>query len=77
VQIGFTLPKSGEVRLSVHDVAGRRVAQILDGTLDAGHHVRNWDGRDRRGHALASGIYFARLQQGNDVLTERLVLLRR
>ena len=77
VQIAFTLPKSGDVRLTVHDVAGRRVAEIVDGTLAAGHHVRNWDGRDHRGHDLASGIYFARLEQGSEVLTERLVLLRR
>lgn len=77
VQIGFTLPKSGETRLTIHDVGGRRVAELVDGVLAAGHHVKTWDGRDRRGHELASGIYFARLEQAHEVLTERLVLLRR
>jgi hypothetical protein len=77
VQIAFTIPRSGDVRLTVHDVAGRRLDEIVNGPLPAGRHLMSWDGRDRRGHRLPSGIYFARLQQEGDVLTERLVILRR
>lgn len=77
VQIGFTIPRGGNVRLTIHDVAGRRLDEIVDEPLAPGQHVRSWSGRDRAGHRLASGVYFARLEHEGEVLTERLVLLRR
>ena len=49
------------VRLTVYDVAGRRVRRLHDGPLSAGQHRLAWDGRDDSGRSLASGTYFLRL----------------
>jgi len=57
-QIRFTLPAEGSARLRVHDVTGRVVATLLDGTLPAGDHTVSWDGRDPRGVPVAPGVYF-------------------
>ncbi len=35
-----------------------------------------WDGRDRNGHEVSSGVYFYRLIAGSDVETRKLVLLK-
>lgn len=73
--ISFTLPKTGDVDLKVHDVTGRVVRVVLGRTqgspLQAGTHDVVFDGCD-----LPSGIYFVRLQSGTVSQTQKIVLLR-
>ncbi|MCH7528685.1 MAG: cadherin-like domain-containing protein [Candidatus Marinimicrobia bacterium] len=56
--IRFDLPVATEVHLAVYDLLGREVVRLVDGQLGAGHHQQVWDGRDRDGHAVPTGIYF-------------------
>lgn len=75
--IAFTLPTGGPVSLSVFDLSGRRVRELIAGeTLEAGRHETVWFGRDDQGRALASGTYLYRLRVGEDVQTRRAVLLK-
>jgi flagellar hook assembly protein FlgD len=61
--------------LTIFDLAGRLVATLVDGTLDAGTHSAVWDARDGNGRSQASGVYIARLQAGDRSLSSQLVLL--
>ena len=77
--VQLTLPEGARVRVSVHDLAGRRVATLQDGRLDAGAHAWRWDGADAAGRRLPGGIYFVRLEGEDGMVPERtarLVLLR-
>jgi hypothetical protein len=76
VGISFTLARPGPVRLDVHDVAGRRIARLIEAPLAAGRHDVPWDGRDGAGHAVAPGVYWARLDTGAEVASVRLVRVR-
>ncbi len=67
----FGLPESKRVRLSIHDVRGRRVAILVEGQLDAGWHERSW-----RPDGFASGVYLARLEIGGHFLSRKLILLK-
>lgn len=71
----FALQHPGAVRLEVFDVAGRRVALLIDGERGAGEHEIAWDGGTMDGAARA-GVYFARLETlaGSDRAT--IVLAR-
>jgi hypothetical protein len=73
----FVLPGSGHARLVVYDVAGRRVATLLDRALPAGGYEARWDGRHHSGAAAAAGVYWARLVWGNTTRVRQLVLLGR
>ncbi|MBM4130692.1 hypothetical protein FJ250_06645 [bacterium] len=75
-RLAFSLPAALSVRLTVNDLAGRRVRVLLDGRLDAGDHQVPWDGRGDDGRALPSGAYLARLEAGPATSTARLVLVR-
>jgi hypothetical protein len=67
-RIPFALSAPASVRLTVFDVAGRRVRAILDGVpYPAGDHTAGWDGRDEAGGLAPQGIYFLRLEAGEDV----------
>ncbi len=74
---GFDLPAQLRVELSIFDVAGKQVRQLVDGDLfAAGPGEAIWDGRDLAGRALPSGVYFAGLRAGEYRASRALVLLR-
>jgi hypothetical protein len=73
--IVLSLRRPGAASVCVHDVAGRIVRRLLRGTLTAGEHRLNWDGRDDRGRAVPSGVYFLRVEAGGERERERLVRL--
>jgi hypothetical protein len=72
-RITYSVARRGPVTVDVFNTAGRRVEKLFDGTRDAGVHVVEWDGRDQVGGRVASGIYFVRLESGNEVRTARVV----
>lgn len=61
VEVAFTLECAQEVRLDVHDAAGRRVHTQPAGTLAPGSHRLRWDARDAAGRLQPGGVYFLRL----------------
>ena len=75
--IRFALPTSSEVDLALYNLAGQKVATLVDGPCQAGTYTVHWDSRDTQGRALASGVYLYRLRTGGQqVETRKLVLLR-
>jgi hypothetical protein len=74
--IRWVLPSARPVTLRVFNVSGRLVRTLVDGPVSAGRGVVQWDGRDRRGRALSSGVYLFRLDDGERSLTRKAVLLR-
>jgi len=74
--LSFDLARAGAARLVIHDVRGRQVRTLVDGTLDAGRHQRTWDGRADDGSGLASGVYFYRLVADGQEFTRRMTLVR-
>ena len=75
-RLAFDLAQPGQVILTVHDLAGRRVARLADGRFPAGRHVVVWHGRDERGRPVASGVYLALLQSEEGRRTRKMLLLK-
>lgn len=74
--IEYSIPEAGDVRISVYDVLGRRVAVLRDEQQEAGIHQIQWRGRSPSGRPLADGAYFVRLRAGDAVRTEKLTIIR-
>jgi hypothetical protein len=72
--VGFELAEPGWVRLSVHDVAGRRLTTLVEGSLDSGLHEARWTGADDAGSAVAPGIYFIRLETPKQRMSAKIVV---
>jgi len=72
----LTLSQAAAVEIGVFDVGGRSVASIQKGSLAAGSHSFEWNGRTAGGAAAGSGIYFIRATAGAESATRRMVLLR-
>lgn len=74
--IRFSLAEAGPTQLTVHNIAGRRVATLLDTHLIAGEHNLEWDGRGSGDEKLASGVYFINLTAGGMRQSCRVTLLK-
>ncbi len=74
-RIVYSMTNQGPVTIDVLDAAGRRVNTLLNGTRGVGSHSVNWSGRDQDGRRVASGVYFVRMQAGDEVRTTRVVHL--
>jgi hypothetical protein len=72
----FGLPRETSVRLNIYDVAGRRVRELDSGVRTAGEHAITWDLRDGDGHAVASGLYFARLEVEGRAVTRKIMAVK-
>lgn len=74
--IVFEVPVAGRVQLAVYDARGSLVRTLVDGALPAGPRREQWDGRDQRGRAVASGVYFVRLEAGGETASHKVTLLK-
>jgi hypothetical protein len=74
--IRFDLPLQGEARLSIHDVQGRLVRELVSDVRPPGAYSVAWDGRDFSGAEVPGGIYFVHLESGGKVATGKVVVAR-
>ncbi|MCA9755285.1 MAG: S8 family serine peptidase [Candidatus Eisenbacteria bacterium] len=74
--IRFGIPRDDRVQLRVFDPAGRRVATLVDGALEAGNHELRWSGRDDAGNTVGSGVYLLELRMGDERRSRRLTWRR-
>ncbi len=75
-RIAFSLPQPGAVKVSVFDVAGRLVRELGDTEFDAGRGEIVWDGTDRLGESVATGVYLYRMEVAGEVRDGKMVLLK-
>lgn len=72
--ITFSIPQKGIVRLDVLDVLGRRITTLVDGVKDPSSHRIDWNGEDRTGTKVSSGVYFYRLETATYTSVRKMVL---
>ena len=74
--IKFDLKDKGFVTLKVYNVAGQLVRTLVNGVKDANPYTVTWDGKNDRGGAVASGIYFYKMETKDFSQTKKMVMLR-
>ncbi len=74
--ISYSLEQQARVKLAVYDLRGRTVAVLVDRVQDEGDYDVLWDGKDRSGRRLPSGVYIYRLRAGESQITRKMVMLK-
>jgi hypothetical protein len=72
----YSLARPGAVRLVGYDVRGRRVVTLVNERQPAGRHSLTWNGLDEGGAPLGAGVYFMRLEVGEEAHTRKITLRR-
>jgi len=74
--IQFDIPENSNLRLEIYNLLGQRIITLLDSRKPAGRCTLIWDGKDRSGNDVASGIYFYKLVAGDFLQVKKMVLER-
>ena len=73
--IQYALPQAADVELTVYNVVGQPVRTLVAEHQSVGRYVVEWDATDDSGHSLSSGMYFYRLQAGEEFREVKKMLL--
>jgi len=75
-KIDFSLPKTGRVVITIYNLLGQEVTTLINERLDYGYHTVTWQGTDRMGRPVGSGVYFSELKAAGIRKTRKMLLLK-
>ncbi|NIR47933.1 MAG: T9SS type A sorting domain-containing protein, partial [Phycisphaerae bacterium] len=75
-RIKFSLPATSSVTLTVYNVLGQEIKSLVNEIKPAGEYEVTWDGTNRRGKLVPSGVYLYKLEGKNIVETKKMILLK-
>ncbi len=74
--IEYTLSESGRVTIDVYDLSGKVIKHLVNDEILSGSYSITWDATNENGTLVNDGFYFFKVSQGNQSVTEKMVLLR-
>ncbi|UCD93473.1 MAG: T9SS type A sorting domain-containing protein [Candidatus Zixiibacteriota bacterium] len=74
--IEFSVPVRSTVAVTICNILGETVVELINGIYEAGNYSVIWDGTDARGRMAASGIYLYRVTTGSSTLAKKMLLIK-
>jgi hypothetical protein len=74
--VQYGLPESERVRIIVFSLLGQEIAELTNAVQSPGIYRVVWNGKDRQGKGVPSGVYLIRLQAGTTQLVKKAMLVR-
>jgi hypothetical protein len=72
----YDLPEQAQVTLTIYDLTGREVTQLVNTTQEPGFKSVRWDATDMHGKPASAGVYLYQIRAGEFVQTRKMVLLK-
>jgi len=72
----YDLPEQALVTLTVYDMLGREITQLINTTREAGYRSVQWNATDMHGKPVSAGVYLYQIRAGKFVQTKKMVLLK-
>lgn len=74
--ITYQTTSTGHILLAIYSTSGALVCKLVEGRTSRGTHRVSWNGIDRKGRRLASGVYFCKLRTSEQSEVIRLTMVR-
>lgn len=74
--IPFSISVPGHVQISIYNTAGQKVVTVVNRPYAAGNHKVVWNGSDRFGLPVSSGVYFLSMRAGDFVAVRRITFVK-
>jgi len=74
--IKFSIPTDGNVKLTIYNIKGQVVKELINKEMSAGQHNIVWNGTDSSYCQVSSGLYYARIEQGSTIKHHKMMLLK-
>ena len=75
-KMDYELPERSMVSISIYNVLGQEIINLVNEVKDYGHHTIKWDGKDNTGKEMASGVYFTRMVSSRFSQTKKMLLIK-
>jgi len=75
-KISFSIPTTGYVSLVIYNQLGKKVIALVNEKKNPGNYLIGWDGKDKNGNIVSSGIYNYRLKFNNQYISKSMILIR-
>ena len=70
----LTIAKEGNITLTIFDLLGREVRQLINEYKKVGYYIVKWDGKDNSGNSVSAGIYFCQMRGEGFNKTKKITL---
>jgi len=74
--ISYGLSQDALVRIEVFNIRGQKVTTLVNKHQQAGYHTASWDGTDKSGKAVSSGVYFYKMNAGSFNKINKMMLMK-
>lgn len=74
--IEYAVPRSTKVRLEIFNVLGQKIATLADQPVETGRYEVKWDGRNKGGSQVSSGVYFYVLTTPGFKKSRKMLLIK-
>jgi len=74
--ISFALARASQTSIKIFNIQGKQIASLLNEYKKSGNHTISWDGKDKNGREVASGVYYYRIVTPFNTATRKMTLLR-
>ncbi|MCB5253510.1 MAG: T9SS type A sorting domain-containing protein [Candidatus Cloacimonadaceae bacterium] len=74
--IAFSIPEDSKVKLTIFNIKGQKIKDLVSENMLRGHHKFVWDGRDDGNRTVSSGIYFVKLYAAGNSYTHKMMLMK-
>ena len=74
--LSYELPEITYATLTVYNILGKEIIQLVSETQGPGHISIAWNAKDRFGNPVGTGVYIFRLRTGNFMQTRKMVYLK-
>ncbi len=74
--IEYEIPERGDVEITIIDVNGKLIRNLLSESQISGKHQFIWDSKDNSGNTITSGIYYCNVKFNNQILHNKMILIK-
>ena len=74
--IGYTVPEEMYVTISIYNLIGQKIVDLVSEVQQKGHHKVMWDSKDAKSNLVSSGVYFYSIKAGDHTALKKMVLMK-
>jgi len=74
--IQYKTAAQGEVLIKVYDILGGEVVTLVNEIKPVGNHVVSWNGKNKSGNSVNSGVYFYTIKAGDFYSSRKMMLIK-
>jgi len=76
ITISYNLPKDGSVQITIHDLLGNVVTNLINKEQSAGLRSVQWNATNNQGQPVSAGVYLYSIEAGEFRKIKKMVLLK-